>query len=758
MPSGQPTSSSCNSSSKATTTSALDLGPGAALIQGNMNVAAAAVPAQNSSVIDLVEAITPHQPADFIFPGRQFGKETFSRSFNTNWFDKWRWLHYIEEGDRIVCFSCVKAVEKRLINEDSVRFDSSFVKGGFTNWRKATEKFNEHEKSKLHCDAIQKIAAAVQSTPITAILSAAALQAQATARHVLELMFRSVLFLGKKGVAFRGDSTRDGIFYELMLEHTYNLPRERQWIERRNNCLSDTIQNEIIQQYACAIQREIVSLATNSPFYGLTADGTTDSSTMEQFSLTLQYVDEKLESHSDFLGFYSAPDSSGETLFRCIKDVFLRLNIPIERLLGYCFDGASNMSGRFSGVQAWLKKTCPESLFVHCANHSLDLVLQEAAREVGLIADSVNFVQGVAVVIRESAKRKDLYQSMFGCDDVVTLLAIRPTKWCIRTTAIKRVCSGYREIIKTLEQLKEDRSVRGDIRAKIRGLHKQAMKAKTYYGLLCCEAIFEPCESVARSLQHTKASALGTLKCAELLERCMEALRDDAVVDNMLQTVSSSGLKMTDENRMTKTPTRYRHTTEPEAEAQVAQHSLWRREFYEAVDLVRAEVKRRFDQDGMKTAAFRENVLINAANKKQIVDIDSLHLPQQIDKHRLEIQLKMMGDLCSDSIETVKDITTTIFKLHPQTRTLFKEVENLIKLCLSLPISAASAERTFSALRRLKTWLRTTMTQKLLPHLALMHVHGDILDSLDIDALMRDFISINPERKATFGVLHAGRQ
>lgn len=165
MPSGQPTSSSCNSSSKATTTSAPDLGPGAALIQGNMNVAATAVPpAQNTRVIDLVEAITPHQPADFIFPGRQFGKETFSRSFNTNWFDKWRWLHYIEEGDRVVRFNCVKAVEKRLINEDSVRFDSSFVKRGFTNWRKATEKFNEHEKSKLHCDAIKKIAAAVQST------------------------------------------------------------------------------------------------------------------------------------------------------------------------------------------------------------------------------------------------------------------------------------------------------------------------------------------------------------------------------------------------------------------------------------------------------------------------------------------------------------------------------------------------------------------------------------------------------------------
>ena len=45
-----------------------------------------------------------------------------------------------------------------------------------------------------------------------------------------------------------------------------------------------------------------------------------------------------------------ALDSTGETLLSCIKDVFLRLNIPIERIAGFCFDGAANMSGCFSGV------------------------------------------------------------------------------------------------------------------------------------------------------------------------------------------------------------------------------------------------------------------------------------------------------------------------------------------------------------------------------------------------------------------------
>lgn len=67
-----------------------------------------------------------HQPTSFSLPS---GKETCCRSFSTSWFTGWRWLRYI---DRVVCFSCVRAVEKGLINED-VRIDSCFVEGGFTN-------------------------------------------------------------------------------------------------------------------------------------------------------------------------------------------------------------------------------------------------------------------------------------------------------------------------------------------------------------------------------------------------------------------------------------------------------------------------------------------------------------------------------------------------------------------------------------------------------------------------------------------------
>ena len=79
-----------------------------------------------------------------------------------------------------------------------------------------------------------------------------------------------------------------------------------------------------------------------------------------------------------------------------------------------------------------------------------------------IVADTLNFVRGVAVVIRESSKRKQLYESLFGCDEVTqTILGLCPTRWCVRTTAIKRVSASYSALLATLDTLKDDKIVRG---------------------------------------------------------------------------------------------------------------------------------------------------------------------------------------------------------------------------------------------------------------------------------------------------------
>ena len=55
----------------------------------------------------------------------------------------------------------------------------------------------------------------------------------------------------------------------------------------------------------------------------------------------------------------------------------------------------------------------------------------------------------------------------------------------------------------------------------------------------------------------------------------------------------------------------------------------------------------------------------------------------------------------------------------------------LLTILLALPVSTASAERSFSTLRRLKTWMRSRMGEERLTGLAMLNVHRDIAVSVD---------------------------
>jgi len=63
-------------------------------------------------------------------------------------------------------------------------------------------------------------------------------------------------------------------------------------------------------------------------------------------------------------------------------------------------------------------------------------------------------------------------------------------------------------------------------------------------------------------------------------------------------------------------------------------------------------------------------------------------------------------------------------------RALLSEAVKLVKLVQSQPTSAASAERAFSCLRRVKTYLQSTLTQARLTHLTVINMNKIYLDSL----------------------------
>ena len=60
-----------------------------------------------------------------------------------------------------------------------------------------------------------------------------------------------------------------------------------------------------------------------------------------------------------------------------------------------------------------------------------------------------------------------------------------------------------------------------------------------------------------------------------------------------------------------------------------------------------------------------------------------------------------------------------------------------LRILGTIPVATCECERSISALGRLKSYLRTTMTEERLNDLAMLHVHSDI--EIDLDAVINDF-------------------
>lgn len=68
------------------------------------------------------------------------------------------------------------------------------------------------------------------------------------------------------------------------------------------------------------------------------------------------------------------------------------------------------------------------------------------------------------------------------------------------------------------------------------------------------------------------------------------------------------------------------------------------------------------------------------------------------------------------------------------------------RILLTIHVTVASAKRTFSKLKLLKSYLRSTMLQTRLNGLALISIENELLEKLDYENLIDDFASKNARR------------
>ena len=79
------------------------------------------------------------------------------------------------------------------------------------------------------------------------------------------------------------------------------------------------------------------------------------------------------------------------------------------------------------------------------------------------------------------------------------------------------------------------------------------------------------------------------------------------------------------------------------------------------------------------------------------------------------------------------------------------EVCSLVAHILVMPATNAISERSFSSLRKVKNYLRSTMTENRLNSVMLLHIHKEKTDSLSLISITNDFVQGTDHRQTVFG-------
>ena len=111
----------------------------------------------------------------------------------------------------------------------------------------------------------------------------------------------------------------------------------------------------------------------------------------------------------------------------------------------------------------------------------------------------------------------------------------------------------------------------------------------------------------------------------------------------------------------------------------------------------------------------------------------------------------LSSNLPCESTQDLHSVIKYLQELSHAQRSLLSEICTLASLILIMPATNAVSERSFSALRRLKSYLRATMTQTRLNNVLVLHVHKNLTDQLCLIEVGNEFVKGSTHCEALFG-------
>lgn len=696
-------------------------------------------PQQNMDLIKMTERVINNQK-------RYLTINHFFRNKCNEEKVKREWLVLSSSSGALFCWIC------KLFSISVTALSST----GFTDWKHASERLQDHENSYSHREAVCTMTLRKEAS--ARIDVAIAEQNCVENKYWFEVLRRVVSvtkFLSTRGMSFFGrnesiGSLNNGNFLgcmELLSEYdpflAKHLEKHGNPGSGRTSYLSSTIITEFVELMGNKVLNSIITDVKKAKYFSIILDSTPDLSNTDQLCFIIRYVSSDCEPVERFLTFLPIHSHTALHIEETVVQFMEDKSLSLDYCRGQGYDNASNMSGQYNGLQARIKALNPLAEYVPCSAHSLNLVIVKSVECNGKVLDFFNFLQQLYNFFSASTHRWKLLNDNLKPENgkALTLKSRCGTRWCANAAATRALNQNYRNIIKVLNNLSTNVAESPATRHEATSLCKKLGRLETAIFTRSWDTILQRINCVSKLLQ---CPTINLSEVPKLFHSLIEFV--DFVRSRFEEYENEASLLV--ENR---TYTQKRKIRLPQRldDGNASDVDFNDREnfkvscFYMICDTLIVQLKSRmsvyeaiakkfsclFDSD--KQAAHKNAKILQSAYPTDL----EVSFPDEF-VHFLSIAEKSYAVI--DKLKKIKKVGIS---------DTFANVETALKLFLTLPVSNCSGERSFSLLKRIKSPLRTLMGDSKLSSLAILSIEGDVTRMLDYEDVISDFTATKFRRQ-----------
>ncbi|KAL9685702.1 hypothetical protein QQ045_023153 [Rhodiola kirilowii] len=587
----------------------------------------------------------------------------------------------------------------------------------------------------------------------------------------LKTTIAAVKYLGKEGLPFRGhdessNSSSRGHFIEIIKSYASmndeiakvvleNAPRHAMYI-------APSIQKEILDIIATKIRNKIRQEIGDAKFCIL-VDESLDVSQKEQMAIILRFVDEDGFLQERYFEIVSVAATTSANLKKHICDVLSTNKLQVQNIRGQGYDGASNMRGQFHGLKTLFLHACPYAYYVHCFAHRLQLALNACAKDVPDMQLFFQMLSSIVAFVGSSSKRtnllKDIQEAEItesladgdletgkGLNQVRSLKRAGTTRWGSYFASVNTLVHVFKEVTQLLQSMMTDKELTGSIRGDAKGFLKALRAFEFLFCLVLTNKIMGITYLLCQALQKQSQDIVNAMNLVSSTKALLQALRDDGW-DSFYQSVQQfgehHGLEMPNMDAA------YSMGTGRGCQ----QHDVVTNEHYYHFDIFNViidvqlmELHDRFTEQTIElltlSSALDPKNQFKKFDMEKICRLAEKFYPEDFDASEvraLMIQLEhykhqVVFDKDFQKLSSLAQLCRRL--VEADLANLFPLVDRLIRLVLTLPVSTATTERAFSAMKIIKTRLRNKMEDGYLSGCMMLHIEKEYVDDIDSEMVM----------------------